>query len=242
MTIFREAADTKQAKRCHRVSMAASCTLLAAWLTACASPQYNYSPNLENFSIPAVGSIKTITVGESLLMQGLKTEADAIHVAAPVTVDRFHVITEGRYLKQGEDEKYSTYKATPIGSNNASQKYFTAILIPHDTTKICVTNAIGAVKCSSTPPVTRIKVTLQSNRSYQQTLIYNGRIGNEIKISYRESASGLARTAFSNEATYDATISPFIAYKGARIEVTQADNEKITYKVLSNFVDSDQNQ
>lgn len=242
MTIFREAADTKRAKRCHRVSMAANCTLLAAWLTACASPQYNYSPNLENFSIPAVGSINTVAVGENLLAQGVSATSEAIFVAKEISIDHLHRIPAGHYLKTGSDKKYETFHPLPVERNHRYNNKIFALLAPINSPKLCAANSLGAMRCKKTSEITRKYITIDTEKTFQQTLIYNGRINNEIKISYRESAKGFARPAFGNDATYDTTISPIIAYKGARIEVIQADNEKITYKVLSNFVDSDQRQ
>jgi hypothetical protein len=69
----------------------------------------------------------------------------------------------------------------------------------------------------------------------EQTLIYSGRIGNRIKLGYREFSNGYARDAFSNEAEYDISESKQIGYKRALIEVIEASNTQITYKVLRNF-------
>lgn len=71
--------------------------------------------------------------------------------------------------------------------------------------------------------------------SFQQTLIYNGRDGDKINIGYREFSGNMARGAFSNEVEYDLTISNQIAYKSALLEVIDADNVSITYKVIRNF-------
>lgn len=76
---------------------------------------------------------------------------------------------------------------------------------------------------------------VQSDRDLQQTLIYSGRVGNRIRIDYRESSGSYARPAFSNEAEYDLSTSNEIAYRGARIKVIQANNQKIRYIILANF-------
>lgn len=71
--------------------------------------------------------------------------------------------------------------------------------------------------------------------SFKQELVYNGRIGNNLKIIYREYSNNMARGAFSQEAQYDLTASDIIAFKGARLRILSATNEMIRYEVLSHF-------
>ena len=56
-----------------------------------------------------------------------------------------------------------------------------------------------------------------------------------LTLGYREFSNDKARPAFNNDVEYDLNSSKIIGYKGARIEVIEADNQNITYKVLSNF-------
>jgi hypothetical protein len=60
---------------------------------------------------------------------------------------------------------------------------------------------------------------------------------NKINIGYREFSNNSARPAFNNEVEYDLSESKRIGYKGAQIEVLEADNSSITYEVLRNFPD-----
>ena len=71
--------------------------------------------------------------------------------------------------------------------------------------------------------------------SFQQTLLYNGKIGNKITLAYREFSSGLARSAYNNNVDYDLSESTIVGYKGARLEVVKATNTELTYRVLSSF-------
>lgn len=79
------------------------------------------------------------------------------------------------------------------------------------------------------------KRPLASNDSFQQTLIYSGKVGDKINIGYREFSGNLARPAFNNNVEYDLSDSMLIAYKGARIEVLEANNQFIKYRVIENF-------
>ncbi|MCV5978658.1 hypothetical protein OFO29_40580, partial [Escherichia coli] len=57
----------------------------------------------------------------------------------------------------------------------------------------------------------------------------------KINFSYREFSNDMARPAFNNEAEYDLSESNQIGYKGAVIDVLEADNTKITYRLIRNF-------
>ena len=74
-----------------------------------------------------------------------------------------------------------------------------------------------------------------SKNSFQRSLIYNGKIGDKINVAYREFSNDLARPAFNNNVEYDLKESKTIAYKGAVIEVLDANNQIIKYRVLKNF-------
>ncbi|MAD94765.1 MAG: hypothetical protein CML33_04625 [Rhodobacteraceae bacterium] len=71
-----------------------------------------------------------------------------------------------------------------------------------------------------------------------QRFIYNGRIGDTLKFSYREfTVSGYARDAFTQDVQYDLKEGSIIGFKGARVEVIEATNREITYKVIAYFSD-----
>lgn len=56
-----------------------------------------------------------------------------------------------------------------------------------------------------------------------------------LNISYREFSNSLARSAFNNDVEYDLSVSNIIDYNGASVEIIDADNSGITYKLLKNF-------
>lgn len=84
--------------------------------------------------------------------------------------------------------------------------------------------------------VSRVKLPTLAHNSFQQTLIYSGRIGDRITLGYREFSNNMARPAFNNDVEYDLNESKIVGYKGARVEVIKATNQEIKYKVLSNFI------
>jgi len=74
-----------------------------------------------------------------------------------------------------------------------------------------------------------------SQPSFKQELIYNGKSGSTLKFMYREFSKDLARPSFSQEVNYDLAESNIVGFKGARIEILNATNTKIEYKVLKSF-------
>ena len=78
---------------------------------------------------------------------------------------------------------------------------------------------------------------IPNNRRLKIQPIYQGVSKGSIKISFREFYDGLARPAFTQDISYD--LNPgeetFIAFKGMKIKVISADNEKISYQIVSYF-------
>lgn len=75
-------------------------------------------------------------------------------------------------------------------------------------------------------------VEYSSDDSFKEELIYKGRSGNIIRISYREFRRDATRPDFSQELTYDLSQSDTIVFKRYRIRVLDANSEYITFIVL----------
>ena len=93
----------------------------------------------------------------------------------------------------------------------------------------------NVASCGNESQFELTKKPLLTKDSFQQTLIYSGKVGNKINISYREFSGNIARPAFNNDVEYDLSESSIIGYKGAKIEVLEATNQHIKYRVLRNF-------
>jgi len=73
----------------------------------------------------------------------------------------------------------------------------------------------------------------QSEDYIRKELIYGGRSGSTIEVSYREFRGGLAAPAFSQNLKYDLATSKVIRFQKFQIDVQKADNQSITYMILS---------
>lgn len=192
-------------------------TLVSVFLfTGCASRKSQPSAS---FTFPEIGSVSTKGVGENLVTQGTGKLEPLLVIFQDEMID-IHNIRKGEYVFEAEN-------ATRIKFVKDGKEIF----LYKAENKICVSKDL----CSAMKYSLESKLGKKSVNSFQQTLLYNGKIGNRIAIGYREFSSDMARTAFSNEVAYDLSESTIIGYKGARIDIVKATNTEITYKVLSGF-------
>ncbi|QGP80678.1 hypothetical protein [Sphingobium sp. CAP-1] len=230
--------------------MRSYCALaLAVTLAACAStPAPNYTPTRVPISFPKLNEETKVSLGEDMLRQGFYTEEDGIELRQENNIKGYR-ISAGFYPQIAED-KENTYHSFRLQSNREGAGYipqardFLGLPLPFPQSvrasktkqETCIiTGGLNGPICDTEHDFKRTRQPVLSERDLQQTLIYSGRVGDRIRIGYRESSGNMARPAFSNEAEYDLSTSSEIAYRGARIKVLEADNQKIRYIVLSNF-------
>lgn len=209
--------------------------------TACVSPQYNYVAPSDQFSRPPLNETVTVSVGEEMLSQGNMVYQDGIAIDERTAISGY-TLHGGFYPQVGQDSE-TTFHSFHMGNapgevGTLSQNVF---MDPAQTiqaalggSQICVVTAFNMRTCRDRPFERTQRIVANTN-SFQQTLLYSGRVGDKVNISYREFSGNVARPAFSNDVEYDLSSSSELAYRGARIEVIEATNSSITYRVLSNF-------
>lgn len=174
-------------------------------------------------SFPDVGEVATRNIGDTLLIQGYLTTVPSLIISEKQQLGDFQI-------------RAGTY---PMTSDNKEGKYFEAafgkdgpeeVQLRAADGKFCIEKACTDLAHS----MGRVAISADE-KSFQQSLLYNGKIGNKVTLSYREFVNGTARPAFTNEVSYDLNDSNIIGYKGARLEVIRATNTDITFKVLSVF-------
>lgn len=213
----------------------ASCLLLAG----CATPKFNYLPNIQNISKPPIGVISTANLGDNMLTQGKIVQRDAVYIDNSVDLGGYD-LTSGYFAKRGEDEKYEHYitKIANDGGTIAQSFLYdppNSLLVRKSDQSLCIMTIYNIVSSCKKVDFERKNWSSISRDSFQQNLIYNGKVGQKINIGYREFSSDIARPAFSNNVEYDLSESSQIGYKGALIEVLDANNQEIKYTVIKNF-------
>ncbi len=214
--------------------------LIMIIFTGCSTKvQHNYVPNTVLLNEPVINQVNTAYVGDVLLLQGKASKHDAIFLKTNLTFALFdtHTATKGYFLKVGENASKEFY--LPSRKSNSGQLVTTGnafnglMAIKNEQTLCALTGDVEF--CKKDAPFTRTQVDIATMDSFQQTLIYSGKVNNKINIGYREFSGNMARPAYNNEVEYDIATSNLIGYKGAKLEIIEATNEYIKYKVLRNF-------
>lgn len=224
--------------------------MVAFALFGCAGPREVYRARSVAFSRPEIGAETVRHVGDVLLEQGMQSEYAAIESPAPVIVgsgvDAF-VLPAGRYLKTSEGSNVEVFawddasNKTQGGVVSGGETLKEIVIGKSESTSLLFVRTVsGKIRYTTVHPFQRIRTTVRDGDSFQQTLTYGGRVGNKIKISYQESAGGMADGAPTNTAEYDPSESNIVGYQGAQIEVIDATNQFIRYRVLSNFTKAKQ--
>jgi len=225
-----------------KISALLLATLALTILTGCVSPQINYRPTTKEISFPPLGNVVVAEIGDELVKQGTYTEQDAIYLASPVKIRWAYVIEPGNYVKKGSDGSREYFVPNYNGANSgkitksalADPWQYVSYNNNNDHIGIVTVFNIN-ISSNASGNVTDKKLPSLAENSFQQTLIYSGCTEDIVTLGYREFSNNNARPAFNNDVEYDLKSSKIIGYKGARIEVIEADNQNITYKVLSNF-------
>ncbi|KFA59528.1 hypothetical protein A9G34_04380 [Gilliamella sp. Choc4-2] len=217
-------------------------TLLSFILGGCNSVKYNYVVDKKQFSYPALNVITKTFVGDDIVRQGTVAARDVIEFPHTTVISRIvdYTIQAGEYPKVGEDENYMFFGLKELNSGAAVGKSIFAdipagIRTDKRNNDLCIITTKGGSLCNSNIIFSYHKKKATNQNTFQQVLIYNGKIGNKINIAYKEFNDDYARPAFSNNVEYDLSNSRNIRYKGVELKVIRATNQYIEYKVLSNF-------
>ncbi len=191
----------------------------------------------DNFSAstPPLNSIQETEIGISLVSKESGFKYKALRILKDTKIKTGYILKD---VKEGEvfinnlyTSKYDLY--TKVDNS------IYGIAIPKSGGKPLTFYNSGAgitFDKSSTPIEYKTELTPIPKKEYlKQEFIYNGKVGNAIKFTYREFVDDLARPAFTQDLQYDLTESKVIGFRGLRIEILSATNIKIEYKVLTHF-------
>lgn len=217
-------------------------SLIGFVLTACNTVKYNYVVETKQISYPDLNVVTKTFIGDDMVRQGTVASRDVIYFPQTTVVSRGvdFTIHAGEYPKVGEDQKYLFFGLNELNSGvTVGKSTFADIPVGIRTSKkdndLCIVTVSGGSICKSDASFSYQKKNVTYQNSFQQILIYNGKVGNKINIGYKEFNNDFARPAFSNNVEYDLSESKVIRYKGVKLEIIKATNQFIEYKVYSNF-------
>lgn len=235
-------------------------TLILLLVSGCASTPLDRMgsyTSIEQIDYPETGSIVVASIGDRLVSRGNRESGPFMNISAPTVFNKAEgeasimtcgiTVQPNSSFKKGE-KHHGGIEMSCFGP-------FMAILTASDgTTNLnCNGRALSGYVCSgqedysfvagsgvfplkqsdSAISVSNSVVERQSN--FVQELVYNGRSGNTVRFLYREFSNNIARPAFTQDVQYDLSDSSVIGFRDLRMEVIEASNTDITYRLLSNF-------
>jgi len=78
----------------------------------------------------------------------------------------------------------------------------------------------------------KLDIPFKIRNKFRIEIIYSGIIGNTVKALYREFIEDFARPSFYQELQYNLDISNIISYRSIKIEILEATNSYIKYRVI----------
>ena len=178
-----------------------------------------------------------------MLHQGELYQRAAIHLSEEISFgeDGAYALTPGYYFRTGESDGWETFSPADGADAGRVKKAPDAITLQgafhysNDGQTIgVITNFYQAVNTQA-KGITRTTRPAWSNDSIQRSLVYRGRTGTTITLSYREAWKNITRPSHDVFVDVDLADAKDVEFKGARIEVIEATNERIRYRVTQDF-------
>jgi len=211
------------------------------------------APELRFVDTPALNTISAAELGDTLLVKEKAYVFDGLDLQERITdngIAREYIVEPGRMPLVRRDADGTSYFSPTEGSYYVNDKTFRRRATPSN--GLLVLKANGSVELQGyydltgpgqvyppNPKYTVGKMADIRRPNFRQQLIYGGRSGDQIKVTYREFSGDFARPAFAQDVQYDLGADKLIGFKGVRIEIVEATNTKLTYRVLKSFPGAD---
>lgn len=228
------------------ISLLAACATTNTTLNLGSS---NYVlPEKKIVQFPEIGEVAIKSIGERLFSTVTKIEYDAVITDQSVVATGKYIGLNKQYTikpsvlrlkKETLDGKfYQSQKGVTITGQGEYSTLTGGLFISPSGQQSVYYTIRGSTYSNPLNMNTKLdKITdVELNKfSFEQHLIYLGVLNDVITISYREFKNDMIRDAFSQEIKYDLNQSKIVSFKGAQLEVIEATNNFIKYKVLKQF-------
>ena len=214
---------------------------LTVFIYSCASTISPVAMKYKNESDVQLNQIQNRDIGESLITKSEELYQDAYIITntSPFKIKLLDFpYSNGDVLPlSGTKEKYNLYFK---GNHSINNMVYTAGIAENKETGELMpftnsANGFGLKEIDGFSAKKTIYYEENCTKCLKQEFIYNGISNNSTKFIYREYINNLARPAFNQEIQYDLNESKTIGFKGLRIEILNATNSNIKYKILSDF-------
>lgn len=190
----------------------------------------------EQISMPEITSKTSVYLGERMLMQANGHYGRCVTLSGGNGVQS--MIKAGKFCQRTPDSNYYySADSQTVGFKNGYGdilSYVNYVTYKAEKNQVCA----SAFSCYDSSEMSisynKNELVVASN-SLQQIIEYNGRAGTILNFTYREFTGGMARSAYTTDFKMDLNEGAEIGYKGARLMIHEATNNKVAYTVLKNF-------
>jgi hypothetical protein len=192
---------------------------------------------------PALNTEATAQVGEEILKQAHTYEREAIRLSEEIKFGKegSYILTPGIYLREGQSDGWETYALAEgpeagkvIKAPEAITLQGSFIYSMDGKTIGLITNFYQAIHAKANGITRTTRPSLLNDR-IQRALVYGGKVGNKIKLGYREIWQNITRPSQIQFIEHDLTGSKLVKSNGAHIEVIEATNEFIRYRIIKSL-------
>jgi len=222
-------------------------TLAIFMLSGCASPYVALKmgdTNAERIYAPKIGVQSKVNLGDSMMLTGQGWYVDCLvpnfeyALLMPAQNYKLTVKTGEKLCADSEGGNYFTAPYEVLGPNvhpGMSFRIWSVEDIGGGLSKWCANRQIHF--CHERPKTDYkiVKSFKQAADEFQQSIEYSGRNGDILSFTYAEFNEKMARTAFNRNFQVDLKEGNTVNYKGAEIEIIEADNRQVTYIIKEYF-------
>lgn len=218
--------------------------LAGTLVCGCASTQ-TIPPHIEQIDRPALGAVVDIELGEAAVATGRRRSLPGLALANELSwgdgvLRKRFTVAPGRLAARQSDARHIYYFSDRMTARDPL--FGTA---PYASGGLCrakdgsgpVRGFITPGQCvltwNATPQVRDVRVEEADDGAQRRELIYHGRTEGKVRFLYRETTGEGADQTQTID--YDLDDSAVIGFRGARLEVLEADNTRLRYRLLAPF-------
>lgn len=195
---------------------------------------YKYPKEIELNNVQ-INKVQNAEIGDKLIEKGKMLVNDAIKLDDVPNVKKYYEFN----IKNGDIIPiYMIYDGYKLYKKDVGLQQGIAVSIKYGYAYPYRSTGIDAVELIMDKEKIKFSETISEvkcEKCFKHQFIFNGKVNNSLKFTYREFIDDMARPAFTQDLQYDLSESNIIGFKGLRLEVIDANNTNIQYKVINNF-------
>lgn len=222
-----------------KTAFKAATLAFAMAMTSCATTVTLSEPSRSEKDYPALNEVAKAYVGDRMLYQASLLEGEGMTILEDAAICnalvREILVSKGSVFSKGLGSDGEIYYCGDTIWNNKFEGTKTDYvacftILPSGLFK---TRIHGS--CSEPVKYELGTYVRAEPDNLQKTLMYSGKSGSVIYLSYREFSGDMARPAFTQDLTFDISTDNVVGAKGALIEILNASNTSVEYRVISTF-------